>query len=57
MRSVRALRSGAIAAVIAWKLAALALLPAALCCQAVMAADDTAVPACCEGASTARCAP
>lgn len=49
MRSVRALRSGAIAAVIVWKLAALALLPAALCCQAVMAADGTAVPACCEG--------
>ena len=49
MRSVRALRSGAVAAVIAWKLAALALLPAALCCQAVMAADGTAAPACCEG--------
>ena len=49
MRSARAFRSGTVAAVIAWKLAALALLPVALCCQAVMAADGTAVPACCEG--------
>ncbi len=49
MRSVLAFRSGTVAAVIVWKLAALALLPAALCCQAVMAADGTAMPACCEG--------
>lgn len=49
MRSVRTFRTGTVAAVIAWKLAALALLPAALCCQAVMIADGTAVAACCEG--------
>ena len=49
MRSVRALRTGTIAAVIAWKLVALALLPAALCCRAVMVADGTAAPVCCEG--------
>lgn len=50
MRAVRTFRTGAVAAVIAWKLAALAVLPAALCCQAVMVADDgAAVPACCEG--------
>ena len=49
MRSVRTFRTGTVAAVIAWKLAALALLPAALCCQAVMAADGGAPPACCEG--------
>ena len=46
---MRSVRTGTIAAVIAWKLAALALLPAALCCRAVMAADGTAVPACCDG--------
>ena len=49
MRSVRPFRTGTVAAVIAWKLAVLALLPAALCCRAAMAADGTAVPACCEG--------
>jgi hypothetical protein len=50
MRSARPLRTGTVAAVIAWKLVALALLPAALCCQAVMAADGTGnVPACCGG--------
>ena len=49
MRSVRTCRTGMVAAVIVWKLAALALLPAALCCQAVMAADGGAPPACCEG--------
>ena len=49
MRSVRACRTGTVAAVIAWKLAALALLPVALCCQAVMSAEGTATPACCEG--------
>lgn len=47
--SLRPFRTGTVAAVIAWKLAALALLPVALCCQAVMAADGTAAPACCEG--------
>lgn len=46
MRSVRTLRTGTVAGVIAWKLAALALLPAAFCCQAVLA--DGALP-CCEG--------
>ena len=49
MRSVRAFRRGTVAAVIVWKLAALALLPAALCCRAVMVADGTGAPACCEG--------
>ncbi len=48
MRPVRTFRTGTVAAVIAWKLAALAVLPAALCCRAVMVAD-AAVPACCEG--------
>lgn len=47
MRLVRALRTGTVTGVIAWKLAALALLPAAFCCQAVLAADGT--PACCSG--------
>ena len=49
MRPVRTLRTGLAAAVVAWKLAALALLPAALCCRAVMAAEGTAAPACCAG--------
>ena len=49
MRSVRTFRTGTIAAVIAWKLVALALLPAALCCRAVMVADGADVHACCEG--------
>ena len=49
MRAVRTFRTGTVAAVIAWKLAALAVLPAALCCQAVMVADGAAAPACCEG--------
>lgn len=49
MRSVRSLRTGTIAAVIAWKLTVLALLPAVLCCRAATAADGSAVPACCEG--------
>lgn len=48
MRSVRTLRTGAVAAVVAWKLAALALLPAAFCCQAVLDADGGVLP-CCEG--------
>lgn len=46
MRSVRAFRRGTVAAVIVWKLAALALLPAALCCRAVLVADGTGAPAC-----------
>ena len=51
MRSVHAFRTGAVVAVIAWKLSALALLPAALCCRAVMAADAGPAPAlaCCAG--------
>lgn len=49
MGRVRTLRTGTVAAVIAWKLAALTLLPAALCCQAVMVAEGSAAPACCEG--------
>ena len=50
MCSARTFRTGTVAAVIAWKLVALALLPAALCCQAVMVADGTTdVPACCGG--------
>lgn len=48
MRSVRTLRTGTVAGVIAWKLAALALLPAAFCCQAVLADSGRALP-CCEG--------
>ena len=48
MRSVRTLRTGTVAGVIAWKLAALALLPAAFCCQAVLADGGGALP-CCEG--------
>ena len=46
---MRALRTRTVVAVLAWKLAALALLPAALCCRAILAADGSAVPACCEG--------
>ncbi|MCY3843460.1 MAG: hypothetical protein OXH69_07950 [Acidobacteria bacterium] len=46
---MRALRTRTVVAVLAWKLAALALLPAALCCRAVLVADGSAVPACCEG--------
>ena len=42
-------RTGTIAAVIAWKLVALALLPTALCCRAVMVADGADVHACCDG--------
>ena len=50
MRSVRTCRYGTVAAVVAWKLAALALLPVALCCQAMMSADRAALIACsCEG--------
>lgn len=49
MHSVRTLRTGTVAAVIAWKLGTLAVLPAALCCQAMMVADGAATPACCEG--------
>ena len=49
MRSVRTFRTGTAAAVIAWKLVALALLPAVLCCRAVMVADGTDVHACCDG--------
>lgn len=46
----RTFRTGTVAAVIAWKLVALALLPAALCCQAMMVADGTTgVSACCGG--------
>lgn len=48
MRSVRTLRTGTVAAVVVWKLAALALLPAAFCCQAVLSADGDVLP-CCEG--------
>ena len=48
MRSVRALRTGTAAAVIAWKRAALAALPAAFCCQAVLDAGGGGRP-CCEG--------
>ena len=49
MGSLRHLRAGTVAGVIAWKLTALALLPAALCCQAAM---EFAGPLpCCEGES------
>ena len=47
MHLVRTLRTGAATGVIAWKLIALALLPAAFCCQAMLAADGTL--ACCKG--------
>ena len=47
---MRALRTRTVVAVLAWKLAALALLPVARCaCRAVLVADDSATPACCEG--------
>lgn len=46
---MRALRTRTVVAVLAWKLAALALLPAALCCRAVLVADSSGTPACCEG--------
>ena len=49
MDPMRALRSRTVVAVLAWKLAALALLPAALCCRAVLVAEGSAMPACCEG--------
>ena len=49
MRSVRTGRAGTIAAVIAWKLTVLALLPAALCCRAAMTVDGAEAHACCEG--------
>ena len=48
MVSIRTFRTATAAAVIAWKLATLTLLPVALCCQAVMAAAGAA-PACCAG--------
>ena len=48
MQAVRSLRSGTVAGVIAWKLTALALLPAAFCCQAVLDADS-GTRACCDG--------
>ena len=48
MHLVRALRTGTVTGVIVWKLAALALLPAAFCCQAVLDAGDGA-RACCDG--------
>ena len=53
MYSVRASRGAAVVAVIVWQLAALVLLPAALCCHAVVAHDDEDVPACCKGAHPA----
>ena len=46
---MRALRTRTVVAVLAWKLAALALLPAALCCRAMLVADGGTMPACCEG--------
>ena len=48
-RFMRVLRTRTVVAVLAWKLAALALLPAALCCRAVLVADGSATPVCCEG--------
>ena len=48
MRLLRGVRTGAVAGVIAWKLAALALLPAALCCRAAMEADGSGMLPCCE---------
>lgn len=48
MHLVRALRTATVTGVIAWKLVALALLPAAFCCQAVLDADGAA-RACCNG--------
>ena len=50
MHSVRVSRGAAVVAVIVWQFAALVLLPAALCCHAVVAHDDEDVPACCKGA-------
>lgn len=48
MQAVCSLRNGTVAGVIAWKLTALALLPAAFCCQAVLDADS-GTRACCDG--------
>ena len=48
MHVVRTLRTGTVTGVIVWKLAALALLPAAFCCQAVLNAEDGS-RACCAG--------
>ena len=48
MHLVRALRTGTVTGVIVWKLVALALLPAAFCCQAVLNADGGG-RACCDG--------
>ena len=50
MHFVRVSRGVAVVAVIVWQLTALVLLPAALCCHAVVAHDDEDVPACCKGA-------
>ncbi len=49
MGSLRTLRTGAVVGVIAWKLTALALLPAVLCCQATM--DPGGSLPCCDGES------
>ena len=47
---VRVSRGAAVVAVIVWQLAALVLLPAALCCHAAIAHDGgEEVPACCKG--------
>ena len=48
MRSLRSVRTGTVAGVIAWKLTALALLPAALCCRAAMPTDGRESLPCCE---------
>ncbi len=48
MCSTRTFHTRTVAAVIAWKLAALALLPAAFCCHAMFHAEGGVRP-CCEG--------
>jgi hypothetical protein len=56
MYIIRRLRAGTVIAVIAWKLTVLAMLPAAICCQAMAIPDGEADHACCaDGHHGAAC--
>ena len=58
MHLVRLSRGATVIAVVVWQLAALVLLPAALCCHAAMAhVDGEEVPACCKGAHEGAACP
>ena len=58
MYLVRASRGAAVVAVVVWQLAALVVLPAALCCHAAIAHDGgEEVPACCKGAHDGAACP